>query len=76
VVDDVVGADRSDQVDLGGAADPVTSAPNALASCTANDPTRPPPPMTRTCIKGLTIRPLARPGSGDPGVLYHYARGK
>jgi hypothetical protein len=33
---------------------PVTWAPNALASCTANDPTPPAAPMTKTRCPGWT----------------------
>src|SRR5262245_19950307 len=38
---------------------PVTSAPNALASCTVNVPTPPDAPLTRTFCPGRT-RPLSR----------------
>jgi hypothetical protein len=40
-------------------ATPVTWAPNALANCTANHPTAPAAPMTRTCCPGWTS-PLSR----------------
>ena len=56
VVDDVVGADRSDHVHVLRAADtPVTSAPNALAICTANVPTPPDAPLIRTFWPGRTL---------------------
>jgi hypothetical protein len=55
VVDHAVGADRADQLDLGGGAHtPVTWAPNALASWTANDPTPPAAPMTSTSCPAWT----------------------
>src|SRR5215468_2841145 len=38
---------------------PVTLAPDALAICTAKDPTPPAAPMTITCCPGCT-RPLSR----------------
>src|SRR6266566_9032942 len=38
---------------------PVTVAPDALAICTANDPTPPAAPMTITCCPGCT-RPQSR----------------
>src|SRR5215475_10073798 len=38
---------------------PVTLAPDALAICTANDPTPPAAPITITCCPGCT-RPLSR----------------
>jgi hypothetical protein len=45
VVEDVVCADRADKILLVVLQRPVTSAPNALASCSANDPTPPSGPM-------------------------------
>jgi hypothetical protein len=35
----------------------VTSAPNAFAICTANDPTPPDAPMTSTCCPARTLPP-------------------
>ena len=49
VVDDSVRADGPDHVALPVLHTPVTSAPYALAICTANVPTPPEVPMTRTC---------------------------
>src|ERR671918_648956 len=49
-------------------ATPVTWAPNALASCTANDPTPPAAPMTSTRCPGrnrVTLGPDCLDGSGD-----------
>jgi len=61
VVDDVVCADGTDHVHFVVLQTPVTSAPNALAICTANVPTRPDAPMTSTFCPGCTC-PLL-PGS-------------
>ena len=56
VVDDVIGADRSDQVDLAVLQTPVTSAPKALAICTAKVPTPPDAPITIT-VCPVSTRP-------------------
>ena len=48
VVDDVVGAERAHEVDLAVLHTAVTSAPSALAICTAKVPTPPEAPLTST----------------------------
>jgi hypothetical protein len=54
VVNDVIGAGRADLVTWGVLQTPVTSAPNAFASCTENEPTPPPAPMINTFCPGWT----------------------
>ncbi len=55
VVDDVVGpSDRTSSV-LAMLHTPVTSVPNALAICTAKEPTPPDAPMISTFCPGCTL---------------------
>jgi len=48
VINDMIRAERSDHIHVSRAADPVTSAPNDLAICTANVPTPPEAPLIRS----------------------------
>jgi len=56
---------------------PVTSAPNDLASCTANDPTPPDAPLIRTLCPDRTLptsRSACRAASADVGMAASYGK--
>ena len=59
LIDHLVGADRADQVQLVVLHTPVTSAPNACASCAAEQPHPAAAPMLNTVCPGCTF-PLSR----------------